>query len=86
MKLRGKVFPLIVLVCIFILPWEAVGQKNSESKEIDILLHQPVRMSDGIQLSANIYKPAEMNEPLPAIFTFTPYISDEVQVWCSGKF
>lgn len=79
MKLRGKVFPLFLLVFIFILPWEAVGKKNGETNDIDILLHQPVKMSDGVHLSANIYKPTVMKEPLPAIFAFTPYISDEGQ-------
>lgn len=69
---------LIVLFCIFmsfVFPREA----KSEYKEIDILLHQKVKMDDGICLSANIFKPAEMKEPLPAIFTFTPYVSDEGQ-------
>lgn len=69
---------LIVLFCIFIF-FVFVREANGEYKEIDILLHQEISMSDGINLSANIFKPTEMNEPLPAIFTFTPYVSDEGQ-------
>jgi putative CocE/NonD family hydrolase len=70
---------LTVLFCIymsFVFPREAKG----EYKEIDILLHQEIKMDDGICLSANIFKPAEMKEPLPAVFTFTPYVSDEGQL------
>lgn len=66
------------LFCIFVF-FVFVGEAGGEYKEIDILLHQKIGMADGVCLSANIFKPAEMNEPLPAIFTFTPYVSDEGQ-------
>ena len=34
-------------------------------------------MRDGINLSANIYMPERMKEPLPVILVYTPYVNDE---------
>jgi len=34
----------------------------------------PVR--DGVNLNGTLYKPGDMTNPLPVIFTFTPYIAD----------
>ena len=45
-------------------------------QDIDLLLHQKIPTRDGIHLSANIFKPAQMNVPLPAIMVLTPYVSD----------
>ncbi|UCH93582.1 MAG: CocE/NonD family hydrolase [Candidatus Aminicenantes bacterium] len=69
---------MMVLFCFF-MTFVFVRETKGEYKGIDILLHQKIRMSDGTNLSANIFKPAEMKEPLPAIFTFTPYVADEGQ-------
>lgn len=33
-------------------------------------------MRDGVKLNATVYKPKGMSEPLPVIFTLTPYIAD----------
>ncbi|MFH1110627.1 MAG: CocE/NonD family hydrolase [Planctomycetota bacterium] len=33
-------------------------------------------MRDGITFNATVYKPVDMQEPLPVIFTMTPYIAD----------
>jgi putative CocE/NonD family hydrolase len=38
-----------------------------------------IPLKDGVQLNATVWKPASMNDPLPVIFTFTPYISDSYQ-------
>ena len=35
-----------------------------------------IPMRDGIYLNATIFKPREMSQPLPVIFTLTPYIAD----------
>lgn len=79
MKAIRKIIPLFIVICIFTWSWESSGQKKEEDKDIEIIINQKIKMTDGIHLSANIYKPEEMKEPLPAIFTFTPYISDEGQ-------
>jgi hypothetical protein len=35
-----------------------------------------IPMRDGVSLGATVWKPADMKEPLPVVFTLTPYISD----------
>lgn len=35
-----------------------------------------IPMRDGVHLSATVYQPHNQKEPLPVIFTFTPYIGD----------
>jgi uncharacterized protein len=48
---------------------------HGQSTDIDILFQQKIPVRDGINLSANIYKPALMVEPLPVILMITPYVS-----------
>ena len=54
----------------------AAEQETTEEKEIDLIWGVKIPMRDGVQLNATVYKPKEMPEPLPVIFTLTPYISD----------
>jgi putative CocE/NonD family hydrolase len=35
-----------------------------------------IPLRDGVKLNATVYRPKEMKEPLPVVFTLTPYISD----------
>jgi len=46
------------------------------AQDIDILFGTKIKLRDGVQLNATIYKPHEQKESLPVIFTLTPYISD----------
>jgi len=78
MKNLFKVGGILLLCCILAASVYAEEKKN-KSKEIEIILDQKIRMSDGIHLAAKIWKPAEMKNPLPAVFVLTPYISDEAQ-------
>ncbi|MCG8434579.1 MAG: CocE/NonD family hydrolase [Gammaproteobacteria bacterium] len=43
---------------------------------VDLLWGEKIPMRDGIKLNATVYKPKDQKEPLPVIFTLTPYISD----------
>lgn len=74
------IFILILAFSIVSSPLNA-GEKAGKNIETEILLNQRIPLKDGISLSANVYKPLDIKEPLPAIFTFTPYISDEGQKW-----
>ena len=47
------------------------------SQNVDIQLRQKVPMRDGINLSADIYKPEDTSKPLPTILIYTPYLNDE---------
>jgi putative CocE/NonD family hydrolase len=44
--------------------------------EVGITWGVKVPVRDGARLNATVYKPLEMNAPLPVIFTLTPYTSD----------
>jgi hypothetical protein len=46
------------------------------AQEIDILSGIKIKLRDGIQLNATIYKPHDQKEALPVILQLTPYISD----------
>ncbi len=35
-----------------------------------------IPMRDGVRLNATVYQPHQQNDPLPVVFTFTPYIGD----------
>lgn len=50
--------------------------ERKEKVDVEFLYDQKIKMSDGIHISTSIWKPAEMNEPLPAILTMTPYVVD----------
>ncbi len=54
----------------------AAAQETQEETEVDLIWGVKIPMRDGVQLNATVYKPKEMAEPLPVIFTLTPYISD----------
>lgn len=45
-------------------------------KQVDLSWGVKVPMRDGVKLDATVYKPHEQKEPLPVIFTLTPYIAD----------
>jgi hypothetical protein len=47
--------------------------------EVDVIWAFKIPLRDGGQLNATVYRPHEQNEPLPVIFTLTPYISDRYQ-------
>ncbi len=50
--------------------------RATEQKEVDIIWGMKIPMHDGMRLNATVCKPAGMKDPLPVIFTLTPYISD----------
>jgi putative CocE/NonD family hydrolase len=46
---------------------------------MDMIWALKIRMRDGIQLNGTVFKPSQQKEPLPVIFTLTPYIADSYQ-------
>jgi len=46
------------------------------AQDIDIISGVKIKLRDGVQLNATIYKPHEQKETLPVIFQLTPYIGD----------
>jgi putative CocE/NonD family hydrolase len=49
------------------------------SQDVDLQWGVHIPLRDGVELVAEIYKPAGQKEPLPVIFTLTPYIADSYQ-------
>jgi putative CocE/NonD family hydrolase len=70
---------LALVLCFISISIGLAEEKGSKPREIEMILDQKIPMEDGIHLAAKIWKPAQMEEPLPAIFVLTPYVSDEAQ-------
>ncbi|HEY0553697.1 MAG TPA: CocE/NonD family hydrolase [Thermoanaerobaculia bacterium] len=49
------------------------------TQDVDLQWGVHIPLRDGVELVAEIYKPAGQKEPLPVIFTLTPYIADSYQ-------
>ncbi len=63
------------LICLVCLAGVALA---ADVEQPEIRMHWGLRvpMRDGIELSATVYRPMEQAEPLPVIFTLTPYTAD----------
>jgi putative CocE/NonD family hydrolase len=49
------------------------------SQDVDLQWGLRIPMRDGIELAATVYQPHGRKEPLPVVFTLTPYIADSYQ-------
>ncbi|MBP1767865.1 MAG: CocE/NonD family hydrolase [Candidatus Aminicenantes bacterium] len=65
-----------VLICAFAFLTSGYGQAPSSEKPVSIQWGVKIPVRDGIRLNGTLYKPGDMTDPLPVIFTFTPYIAD----------
>ncbi|MBX6332814.1 MAG: CocE/NonD family hydrolase, partial [Gemmatimonadaceae bacterium] len=56
----------------------AVAPSDSTPADTSVAIAWGVKipMRDGVMLNATVYRPGRQQGPLPAVFTFTPYISD----------
>src|SRR5579871_4058246 len=50
--------------------------EDSQPKDVDMQWGVKIPLRDGVHLNATVYQPHGQQEPLPVIFTFTPYIGD----------
>jgi uncharacterized protein len=70
----------LVLVLVAFIPAVGLGEEaqptQASKPEIELLWGVKIPMRDGVKLNATVYKPKAMNEPLPVVFTLTPYIAD----------
>ncbi len=59
----------------------AIGWAQSPKPEtgVDLIWGVKIPLRDGVKLNATIFKPEQMTERLPVIFTLTPYIADSYQ-------
>jgi len=76
-----RAFPaLCSSAALILLPLLLRAQQPPEEKKaspgVAMLWGVKIPLRDGVRLNATIFKPEDQKEPLPAIFTLTPYIGD----------
>lgn len=78
MKLGRVAGSILVAVIALLLNSLLLAQAPAlqEPKDIDLIWAVKIPMRDGVKLNGTVYKPKPQAEPLPVVFTFTPYISD----------
>lgn len=54
---------------------DARAQDASKRTEIQFQWGTKIPLRDGVELNATVYRPHAQNDPLPCVFTLTPYIS-----------
>jgi putative CocE/NonD family hydrolase len=59
-------------------PAEKAAKENAPAG-MDLIWAFKIPMRDGVRLNGTVFKPAGQKDPLPVIFTLTPYISDTYQ-------
>lgn len=66
-----------VLMSIFLLssPVFADATATASGNPVDFTWSKKIPLRDGVKLNATVYRPQGQREPLPCIFTLTPYIS-----------
>ena len=77
--LCGSSIILIILFLSFAASANSKGATNKASdteKEVEFFWGVRIAMRDGIKLNATLYKPKQMEAPLPVIFALTPYTAD----------
>jgi len=79
-KLRRTTFFLFLLVvftlCAHLGFAQEPGKVSPAESGVSMLWRVKIPLRDGIKLNATIFQPKGISEPLPSIFTLTPYISD----------
>lgn len=65
-----------VLLTIAAAPLRAQQKPAAEEPAVDLEWAVKIPMRDGVKLNATIFAAHGQKEPLPVIFTFTPYIGD----------
>ncbi len=76
---RGREVVAWAALLSFIFFPAATRAQTPENAGVDLLWGVKIPMRDGVPLSATVYKPHNQKEPLPVIFTLTPYIADSYE-------
>jgi putative CocE/NonD family hydrolase len=67
---------LLAAAGIFALVTQTLAQESAKPAPVDMQWGVKIPMRDGISLNATVFHPHAQKDPLPVIFTFTPYIGD----------
>ena len=67
----------LVILFILLALWPGLAHSAPPQEvPVDLELGVKVPMRDGVTLNATVYRPGGQKEPLPVIFTLTPYSAD----------
>ena len=68
-------FPALLLLgwCFLV---EPIAAGTGSGDNVDWQWGVKIPLPDGIRLNATVYRPHDQREPLPCVFTLTPYVSD----------
>jgi putative CocE/NonD family hydrolase len=73
---RGWVVVSILLAMILGGPPRPARAAAEETAGVDLVWGLKIPLRDGVLLNGTVYKPAGQREPLPVVFTLTPYVGD----------
>jgi len=79
MKRGWTVFAGLLLAAIALFPIASLAATKGAGENVIVDLHHMIRMRDGVNLAATIWRPSDQQKPLPVVLVMTPYISDETQ-------
>jgi putative CocE/NonD family hydrolase len=74
--LRVSMGGWLVAAAALLSPVAAAEGPPSPGAAVDMQWAVKIPMRDGVALNATIYRPRGQKDPLPAVFTLTPYIAD----------
>jgi putative CocE/NonD family hydrolase len=57
----------------------AAASFAADSQDVDLQWGVRIPLRDGVELTATVFRPSGQKEPLPVIFTLTPYVADSYQ-------
>ncbi|HSN88464.1 MAG TPA: CocE/NonD family hydrolase, partial [Thermoanaerobaculia bacterium] len=67
------VLAVLVVLCVLVRPIQA---QEEPPAPVDLDWGVKIPLRDGVRLNATVFKPAGQKEPLPVVFTLTPYTAD----------
>jgi len=75
-----RIFSVLATVAILMAAWcgaTPVGKAQEKAEPaVDLKWAVKIPVRDGVALNATVFLPHAQKEPLPVVFTFTPYIGD----------
>jgi len=71
---RALACSVLSLCTCFVLDAQEAAKKTTG--DVDMTWGVKIPLRDGVRLNATVYQPHNQKEPLPVIFTLTPYIGD----------
>lgn len=71
-----SVFAVLAVCCALALAPRAVHAQEEPPAPVDLDWGVKIPLRDGVRLNATVFKPAGQKEPLPVVFTLTPYTAD----------